>query len=49
MFETMACGTTVVSVEFTPKKASVHIQDERTGVLLDSGHPGQIDGGWFGW
>lgn len=39
MFEAMACGKCVVSAGFTSKEDSVHIQDGRTGVLLESREP----------
>lgn len=34
MFEAMACGTPVISAGFTSQKDSVHIQNEKTGLLV---------------
>ena len=36
MFEAMACGTPVISAGFTGPKDSVHIQNEKTGLLVPS-------------
>ena len=36
MFEAMACGTPVISAGFTSPKDSVHIQNEKTGLLVPS-------------
>lgn len=36
MFEAMACGATIVSAGFTRREVSFHIQDGRTGVILDT-------------
>ena len=36
MFEGMACSKCVVSAGFTSKRDSVHIQDGKTGILLES-------------
>jgi len=36
MFEAMACGKPVISAGFSSKEDSVHIQDERTGLLVSS-------------
>jgi glycosyltransferase involved in cell wall biosynthesis len=44
MFEAMACGTTIVSAGFTSRESSFHIQDGKTGVILDTGHPEQLVG-----
>ncbi len=42
MFEAMACGATIVSAGFTRREVSFHIQDGRTGIILDTGHPAQL-------
>ncbi len=36
MFEAMACGKPVVSAGFSSKNESVHIQDGKTGLIVDS-------------
>jgi glycosyltransferase involved in cell wall biosynthesis len=36
MFEAMAAGKAVISAGFTPRKYSFHIQDGRTGLLVES-------------
>ena len=36
MFEAMACGTPVISAGFTSPEESVHIQNEKTGLLVPS-------------
>jgi len=36
MFEAMACGKAVISAGFSTREGSVHIQDRRTGILVDS-------------
>lgn len=42
MFEAMAAGKAVISAGFTPKKYSYHIQDGRTGLLIESQEPAEL-------
>ena len=42
MFEAMAAGKTVISAGFTPKKYSYHIQDGKTGFLIESREPADL-------
>lgn len=42
MFEAMAAGRAVISAGFTPRKYSYHIQDGRTGLLIESREPGDL-------
>lgn len=42
MFEAMSCGKAVISAGFTPKEDAVHIQDGKTGVLVNSDHPSDL-------
>jgi glycosyltransferase involved in cell wall biosynthesis len=42
MFEAMSCGRTVISAGFSTKEDSVHIQDGRTGLLVNSSHPSDL-------
>jgi glycosyltransferase involved in cell wall biosynthesis len=44
MFEAMSCGKAVISAGFTPKEDAVHIQDGKTGVLVNSDHPSDLAG-----
>jgi glycosyltransferase involved in cell wall biosynthesis len=42
MFEAMACGKCVVSAGFSSRADSVHLQDGRTGVLVESKDPAEL-------
>jgi glycosyltransferase involved in cell wall biosynthesis len=42
MFEAMAGGKAVISAGFTPKKYSYHIQDGKTGLLVESKEPADL-------
>jgi glycosyltransferase involved in cell wall biosynthesis len=44
MFEAMAAGKAVISAGFTPRKYSYHIQDGRTGLLIESQKPADLGG-----
>jgi glycosyltransferase involved in cell wall biosynthesis len=42
MFEAMAAGKAVISAGFTPRKYSYHIQDGKTGLLVESKEPADL-------
>ncbi len=42
MFEAMACGKAVISAGFSTRKSSVHIQDGKTGILVESSQNSEI-------
>lgn len=42
MFEAMACGKAVISAGFSTRKSSVHIQDGKTGIIVESKQNSEI-------